>query len=62
MIESASATCPFCWASIELTVDCSAGDARYVEDCSVCCRPMTVSIRVDEDGTLAALEVAREND
>ena len=43
-------------------MDCSAGDARYVEDCSVCCRPMLVSVRVDADGVLASVEVVREND
>lgn len=47
MLESAVVTCPACWESIELSVDLSAGDQTYTEDCAVCCQPMVVSLRVD---------------
>jgi hypothetical protein len=38
--------CPYCGEPIELVVDDSAGDAAYVEDCPVCCRPMQVDVEV----------------
>ncbi len=52
--------CPYCGESIELSVDTSAGGQRYIEDCSVCCRPIEVALVYDgEDWTL---EVARDDE
>lgn len=42
--------CPSCGEAIELSVDSSAGAQDYIEDCSVCCRPIRVSVRVSDDG------------
>jgi hypothetical protein len=50
MVESLSASCPYCGEAIELLVDASAGSQRYVEDCQVCCRPMVVTVLVDAAG------------
>ena len=49
-LESVPAGCPYCGEPIELLVDCSAGDQDYIEDCAVCCRPITVRVTVVEDG------------
>jgi hypothetical protein len=49
MIESAQIQCPCCWETIELDLDLSAGSATYTEDCPVCCRPMKVRLRMDEE-------------
>ena len=48
--------CPYCGESYDTTVDLSAGDQMYVEDCAVCCRPITLVLEVaDDDGfTLVA--------
>lgn len=42
--------CPYCGESIELFVDASAGAQRYAEDCQVCCRPIDISMTINEDG------------
>ncbi len=42
--------CPYCGELIEVIVDLSVEHQEYVEDCSVCCRPITLSIIADEDG------------
>lgn len=42
-------TCPHCGESIEVVIDLSAGEQSYIEDCSVCCRPMTLKIGVADD-------------
>jgi len=47
MPEVVAVACPYCGESIEIVVDESAGDAAYVEDCPVCCRPMQVGVEVD---------------
>ncbi len=33
-------TCPYCWEGIAIIVDTSIDEQEYVEDCSVCCRPI----------------------
>jgi len=48
--------CPFCGEPIQLQVDVSAGSQTYIEDCQVCCQPMTVSAEVDE-GVLVDCQV-----
>ena len=50
--------CPWCLEGIPLLVDPSVEDQSYVEDCSVCCRPILVSVRCEE-GQLVALQAAR---
>ena len=43
--------CPYCGEPIELELDEGGGtEQSYVEDCWVCCRPITVHVSVDEDG------------
>ena len=46
MNESVSIQCPYCGESFEIAVDASGGSAEFVVDCEVCCRPMTVTVRV----------------
>ena len=42
--------CPWCLELNEIFVDISAGDAQeYEEDCQVCCRPVTIRVRIEED-------------
>lgn len=50
-------TCPHCWEPHTLEVDLSAGDQIYIEDCSVCCHPIEIALRVDGE-TLASLDVS----
>ncbi len=47
LINTVQVDCPYCGEGIELVVDYSVGAQEYVEDCSVCCRPMVV--RVEEN-------------
>jgi Cysteine-rich CPXCG len=45
--------CPYCGETITIAVDAGGGPMqRYVEDCSVCCRPIEISIEQDEEGEL----------
>lgn len=60
-LRGVATSCPYCGEPLELSVDCSAGSQRYVEDCEVCCRPIVVDARVDEDGE-PAVTLAREDD
>jgi hypothetical protein len=43
LIHGQQATCPHCWEPITLTLDLSVSEQSYIEDCPVCCKPMSVS-------------------
>ncbi len=62
MLEPGNVQCPYCGEDIELLVDASAGAQRYVEDCSVCCQPIEVRVRVDDGGDVIAVDVMRDDD
>ncbi len=62
MLTTRSVLCPYCGERFETTLDCSAGDQNYVEDCQVCCHPIVFAISTDADGGLLNLEVRREDD
>jgi hypothetical protein len=38
--------CPYCGESIEIVVDTSIQEQEYIEDCQVCCRPITLRVEV----------------
>ena len=52
--------CPYCGEPITLQVDDSAGEQDYVEDCTVCCRP--IEVRLGWDGDCWRLEVRRDDE
>lgn len=57
MLEtSAEVMCPHCGETITLLLDLSVESQSYIEDCSVCCQPMTVSYSA-ADGELADIQV-----
>jgi hypothetical protein len=61
MLETtAEVSCPHCGETITLLLDLSVDSQEYIEDCSVCCQPMTVSYRA-EDGELTELHVESAN-
>lgn len=60
MLEFVSMHCPCCGEAIELAVDASAGDQQYTEDCSVCCRPIEVTMTVDDES--AQVQARRGDD
>jgi len=59
-IEAGKIDCPNCGEQIELLIDCSVEHQEYIEDCQVCCRPITIVASVGEDG-LATVTVRDEN-
>ena len=62
MLDFINLTCPYCGESFETAVDCSAGSQRYVEDCAVCCRPIEVSVSVDDAGELLDVQTSTDNE
>ena len=60
-IKEQSVYCPYCGENISILVDCSVDHQDYIEDCQVCCRPISINITCDNDGDLSVL-VSHENE
>ena len=60
-VETQTIVCPYCGEQIDVLVDSSAGHQEYVEDCSVCCRPIVISVQI-EDGDVVGIEGRAENE
>lgn len=53
--------CPCCRSLTTIGLDPGSGpEQRYTEECPVCCRPWSVTLRYDSDGE-ARVELARED-
>ncbi len=52
LLQSVGIECPYCAQPIEIVVDTSIEQQQYVEDCSVCCRPLHLTIQVSDSGDI----------
>ncbi|MBE0564581.1 MAG: CPXCG motif-containing cysteine-rich protein [Krumholzibacteria bacterium] len=59
--QSAEITCPYCGQEIEVAVDCSVHRQTYIEDCAVCCRPITITL-VATGGEVQSIEARSEDE
>ena len=41
--------CPYCNERIDLQIDPSIKSQSYEEDCSVCCRPIVLTIELEDE-------------
>ncbi|MEH6579288.1 MAG: CPXCG motif-containing cysteine-rich protein [Amphritea sp.] len=48
-LEYLEIQCPYCGESFDVEIDCTAGSQNYIEDCQVCCRPITLLVDLDND-------------
>ena len=60
MLDLQDVECPYCGEVISLALDASAGAQRYIEDCHVCCRPITVVLDVDADDGIRVQVLAQD--
>ena len=60
-LDSAFVQCPYCGEEIEVFLDGSVEHQEYVEDCSVCCRPILFTVAA-EDGEVTVVEVRGEDE
>jgi hypothetical protein len=52
MLPMRSVDCPYCGETIELVIDDSVQHQQYIEDCSVCCRPINVAVVANDTGEI----------
>ncbi len=60
-LESVLIQCPYCWETLDVSVDPSVPEQEYVEDCQVCCRPILIHVSFDDDLT-PHVEARAENE
>jgi len=60
-LPSAAIQCPYCGEEIEVMVDCSVPHQEYIEDCSVCCRPIIIKVMASPEG-VERIEARAEDD
>ena len=61
MLTPYTIDCPYCGEPIEILVDASIPSQEYIEDCQVCCCPITLRVEVDADGE-PQVRASGEND
>ena len=55
--------CPYCGEWLEVFIDPSVRRQEYIEDCQVCCRPITLTVTLDgDDDTTAHVAAQTEED
>lgn len=60
-LDSVLVQCPYCWETLEISVDPSVSDQEYEEDCQVCCQPIVIHVVLDENLT-PSVDVRAENE
>ncbi|WP_082626779.1 CPXCG motif-containing cysteine-rich protein [endosymbiont of Ridgeia piscesae] len=60
LLDAQTIFCPYCGESIIILIDPSILQQNYVEDCSVCCRPITLEITLMGEGI--AVTARREDE
>jgi hypothetical protein len=44
--------CPYCGAEITMLLDPSSSEQSYVEDCEVCCNPISLTFQIRDDAVV----------
>jgi len=52
-LEERAVQCPYCGETIDIFLDTSVPQQNYIEDCQVCCRPITIDVTVGYDGEVS---------
>ena len=53
--------CPYCGERIEIVIDGSVDTQEYIEDCHVCCKPITITVEIANNESVT-VNARGEND
>ena len=62
MTELQLINCPYCGERFEISIDLSVEEQSYIEDCYVCCRPISLIVEVNELGEVLSILARHENE
>ena len=54
-------SCPYCGEAVVVLIDHQEAGHQYIEDCQVCCKPISFNVAVDSMGNLS-VSVHDENE
>ena len=60
-LESVLIQCPYCWETLDISVDPTVPEQEYVEDCQVCCQPIVLTVQLEE-GRAVSVDARPENE
>ncbi len=56
-LESVLIQCPpYCWETLDVSVDPTVPEQEYVEDCQVCCQPIVLTVQLEEGGRVVSVD------
>jgi hypothetical protein len=61
LLDSYNIQCPWCGETIDILIDHSIPSQAYVEDCSVCCQPILITVTHDDEQQ-TRIQAYRENE
>ncbi len=61
-MTTATVQCPYCGEHLDVFIDRSVARQEYIEDCQVCCRPITLRVTIDPDDDTEARVDARSEE
>ncbi len=61
LLDERTVYCPYCAEPLEVLIDAEEVGQQYIEDCQVCCKPISFAITVDSEGNVQA-QVYDENE
>lgn len=61
LLQAVEFTCPYCGESVDSMADTSLPSQHYIEDCPVCCRPITLHLHCSP-GEVIEISVWREDE
>lgn len=53
LLSQQTVICPYCGEPIEVLIDPEEAGQQYIEDCQVCCKPITFSVATGIEGQLS---------
>ncbi len=61
LLQNVRLPCPYCGETVEIVIDTSTPQQVIIEDCSVCCRPITLELS-GEPGEPPRVTARREDE
>jgi hypothetical protein len=49
-LDTVTVQCPYCWEYIQIEVEPGPEPQNFIQDCSVCCRPIALEVSEGENG------------
>jgi hypothetical protein len=59
-LETRSAQCPYCGETVEIDIEPLEEAQTFIEDCTVCCRPIQYEVAVNAEDEIEVIATRSE--